>query len=47
MDQMSSGVFPKSFFRGDCGLDSKWSLKKGCISACASDRAARCEGKCF
>ncbi len=39
MAQVSSGDFPKSFFRGDCGLDSKCSLKKGCRSVCASDRA--------
>jgi hypothetical protein len=38
-------VFPKSFFRGDCGLDSKSSLKKRCRSVCASDRADQMRGK--
>jgi hypothetical protein len=45
MTQVSSGVFPKSFLRGNCGLDSKCSLKKGCKSLCASDRAAQVRGK--
>ncbi len=47
MAQVSSGVFPKSFFRGDCGFDWKCSLKKGCKSECASDRAAQMRGKVF
>jgi hypothetical protein len=45
MAQVSSGDFPKSFFRGDCGLDSKCSLKKGYRSVCASDRADQMRGK--
>jgi hypothetical protein len=39
--------FRKVFFRGDCGFDSKSSLKKGCKSACASNRAAQVRGKVF
>ena len=39
------GRFSKEFFEGDCGLDSKSSLKKGCRSVCASDRAAQMRGK--
>ncbi len=42
---MSSGDLPKSFLRGDCGFDSKCSLKKGYKSACASETAAQMRGK--
>jgi hypothetical protein len=47
MVQVSSGVLPKSFLRGDCGFDSKCSLKKGLKSVCASDSAAQMRGKVF
>ena len=47
MVQVSSGVLPKSFLRGDSGLDSKCSRKKGCKSACVSERAAQVRGKVF
>ncbi len=45
MAQVSSGDFPNSFLKGDCGLDLKCSLKKGCKSVCASDRADQMRGK--
>jgi hypothetical protein len=41
---VSSDDLPNSFFRGDCGLDSKCSLKKGCNSVCTSDRADQMRG---